>query len=87
MSKHIETRLREQLRAKGMSPDHAAATARKAMVKAGNVNQDGSLTDKGKARSKLGAAGRAKDRAARASGRKAGDYAYNQMNNTARLKK
>ena len=87
MSKHIETRLREQLRAKGMLPAHAAATARKTMIKAGNVTKDGTLTEKGRARSAMGAAGRAKDRAARATGRKPSDYTYNQMKNTARLKK
>ena len=87
MAKHIEQRLIEQLKAKGKSEGEARAIARAKMKQAGNVKSDGSLTAKGEARSKLGAAGRAKDRAAKASGKKASEYTYNQLNNTARLKK
>ena len=87
MSKPIEQRLREQLRKKGMSPEYAAATARKAMMKAGNVKPDGTMTKQGETRSQMGAAGRAKDRAAKAAGRSPQDYTYNQLANRARLKK
>lgn len=46
----------------------------------------GKLTAKGKARQALGAAGRAKDRAAKESGRKASAYKYNAKTNRATLK-
>lgn len=46
----------------------------------------GKLTSKGKARQALGAAGRAKDRAAKTSGRKTSDYKYNSKTNAATLK-
>ncbi len=87
MAKHIEKRLVEQLKAKGKSTGEAHAIARASMKKAGNVTSSGKLTEKGKRRSKMGAAGRAKDRAAKATGRKASQYTYNAQNNTARLKK
>lgn len=87
MPKHIEQRLREQLRDKGLSPAYAAAAARKKMREAGNVEKDNTLTAKGAERSRMGAAGRAKDRAAKATGRKPSEYTYNPMNNTARLKR
>lgn len=85
--KNIRTRLTEQLMAKGMPPVKANAVATKKMVEAGNITPSGALTEKGKKRSAMGAAGRAKDRAARASGHKASDYTYNQLTNRARLKK
>jgi hypothetical protein len=46
----------------------------------------GKLTSKGKARQALGADGRAKDRAAKQSGRKTSDYKYNKQTNRATLK-
>jgi len=87
MAKHIEKRLVEQLKAKGKPAGQAHAIARSAMKKAGNVTSSGKLTEKGKKRSKMGAAGRAKDRAAKQSGRSASAYKYNARNNTARLKR
>jgi len=86
MAKHIEKRLVEQLKAKGKPVGQAHAIARASMKKAGNVTSSGKLTEKGKKRSAMGAAGRAKDRAAKRTGRKASQYTYNARNNTARLK-
>jgi len=85
--KPITKRLVEQLKAKGMPEGKAHAVANKKMQAAGNITKSGKETKKGKKRTKMGAAGRAKDRAAKSSGKKASDYTYNQMNNTARLKK
>jgi hypothetical protein len=45
------------------------------------------LTDKGKKRQKMGAAGRAKDRAAQRSGRSTKEYVYSKKTNRATLKK
>jgi hypothetical protein len=87
VKKHIETRLIEQLKAKGFADGPARGLARKKMVEAGNVTKDGQLTDKGKERSAMGAAGRAKDRQARYTGRDAEDFTYNHLKNTARVKK
>lgn len=87
MPKILE-RLVGQLEAKGMPKSKAFAVATSSLQKRG-VLKPGSqeLTPKGKKRQEMGAAGRAKDRAAKRSGRKPSDYTYNQLNNTARLKK
>lgn len=55
--------------------------------KRGQLGNDGKLTAKGKQRQALGAAGRAKDRAAKASGNKASSYKYNPKTNRATIKK
>lgn len=87
MPKILE-RLVSQLRAKGMPESQAYAVATKQQQKAGNLKPGTQeLTAKGLKRQEMGAAGRAKDRAAKASGHKASEYTYNQMNNTARLKR
>lgn len=46
----------------------------------------GKLTAKGKKRQAMGAAGRAKDRASKASGRKTSEYNYSSKTNRATLK-
>lgn len=46
----------------------------------------GKLTAKGKKRQAMGASGRAKDRAAKASGRKTSEYNYSSKTNRATLK-
>lgn len=88
MPKLLE-RLVSQLKAKGMSESQAFAVATKSLQKAGDLKpgtQD--LTEKGAKRQAMGAAGRAKDRAAAKSGKhKPGEYKYNQLTNRARLKK
>ena len=86
MPKILE-RLVSQLEAKGKSKKLAYAIATSTLQKSGSLKPGTQeLTAKGKARSEMGAAGRAKDRYAKASGRKASDYTYNHLKNTARLK-
>lgn len=84
----IVKRLRSQLKAKGMNAGQAAAVANKTLQRSG-VLKGGSmtLTSKGKKRQKMGAAGRAKDRAATSSGRSTKDYVYSKKTNRATLKK
>lgn len=87
MPKLLE-RLVSQLENKGMAKNKAFAIATSSLQKSGNLKpgtQD--LTAKGKKREAMGAAGRAKDRAAKASGGKASDYTYNQLTNRARKAK
>lgn len=79
MPKIIE-RLKNQLAARGEKNPERMAYAignKEGLVKGRE------LTPKGKARQVLGAAGRAKDRAAKAGGGKASDYAYNKNTNRA----
>lgn len=87
MPKNIKKRLVEQLKAKGMSESKAHAVAHSQMRKSGNITKSGKLTAKGKKRSAMGAAGRAKDRAAKTSGKKPSQYKYNPRTNRATLKK
>jgi 3-oxoacyl-ACP reductase-like protein len=84
----IRDRLISQLKAKGMPAGKAAAVATKTLQKSGALKK-GSIepTKKGLVRTKMGAAGRAKDRAAKETGRSASDFKYNQLTNRARLKK
>jgi len=87
MPKILE-RLVSQLKAKGKSERSAYAIATSTLQKSGSLKPGSQeMTAKGRERSAMGAAGRAKDRAAKASAHKASDYKYNQLNNTARLKK
>lgn len=84
----IVKRLRSQLEAKGMNAGQAAAVANKTLQKSGVLKKGSmSLTDKGKKRQKMGAEGRAKDRAAKRSGRSTKDYVYSKKTNRATLKK
>lgn len=84
----ILERLVSQLQAKGMPRQKAYAVATSTLQKSGSLKKGSQeMTPKGKARSAMGAAGRAKDRAAKVSGHKSSDYKYNQLKNTARLKK
>lgn len=83
----ILERLINQLKDKGFDVGAATAIATKQQQKAGNLKKGShKLTKKGKKRQKMGAAGRAKDRAAKRSGRKASEYKYNPRNNQASLK-
>jgi hypothetical protein len=84
----ILKRLVGQLKAKGKSDKAAHAIAISALRKSGNLKKGSTEpTAKGKRRGKMTAGERAKDRAAKLSGRKTSEYKYNQRNNTARLKK
>ena len=80
---NIVARLVEQLMAKGMSRAAAQSIAMTQMRKHGNINASGELTAKGKERSNMTPAERAKDRAAKESGGTTSDYKYNPYNNTA----
>jgi len=85
----ILDRLVSQLEAKGMDKKKAFAIATSSLQRAGDLKKGSQeLTPKGEKRQAMGAAGRAKDRAAtRSKGHKAGEYKYNQLTSTARLKK
>jgi len=80
-------RLVDQLKAKGTPESSAWAIATKQQQKAGNLKPGSQeLTAKGAKRQAMGAEGRAKDRAAKASGGKPSDYNYNSKTNRARKK-
>ena len=82
----IKDRLVKQLKAKGVKNPHAVAT--KKLQEAGNMKKGtNKLTAKGKKRQAMGASGRAKSRAAKASGRKASEYKYSSKTNRATVKK
>lgn len=84
----ILKRLKFQLSNKGYSPEAASKIAIAGLQKSGNLKPGSTEpTKKGVVRGGMTAAERAKDRAAKESGRKPSDYKYNQLNNTARVKK
>jgi len=56
------------------------------LKKRGHLDSKGKLTAEGKKRQAMGRSGRAKSRAAKASGGKASDYKYSRKTNTARRK-
>lgn len=83
----ILDRLVSQLQRKGMPKSKAFAVATSSLQKAGDLKAGSqTLTAKGAKRQEMGAAGRAKDRAAKAADGKASDYKYNQMTNRATKK-
>jgi hypothetical protein len=83
----IFDRLVSQLKADGMPERMAYAVATKRLQKFGSLKPGThELTEKGKLRSAMGAAGRAKDRAARREGGSPSDYIYDSRTNTARKK-
>lgn len=84
MKTKLETRLTRQLAAKGVKG--AANMAEGLLKKRGHMDAGGNLTAEGKKRQALGNAGRAKDRAAKASGHRASEYSYNAKTNRAKLK-
>lgn len=79
------TRLARQLASRHVK--NAVGVAKSLLVKRGQMSSDGKLTSKGKKRQSLGNDGRAIDRAAKKSGRKASAYKYNSKTNRAILKK
>lgn len=79
----IAERLKRQLQAKG--EPNAESKAYAFLNKAG-VLHGNKLTAKGAKRQAMGAAGRAKDRAAKASGGNPNDYAYDKATNRATRK-
>jgi hypothetical protein len=85
MASRLETRLVRQLAARGTSD--AKGLARTLLIERGDAAPDGQLTAHGKSRQALGKEGRAKDRAAKVSGRPPEDYRYSARTNRATLKK
>jgi hypothetical protein len=84
---NILKRLVDHLTKNGMSPAMANATARKKLQEDGILKKGSDqLTAYGKKRQAMGPAGRAKSRAAKASGRKPGQYKYNAKTGRATLK-
>lgn len=79
------TRLARQLASRGVKGAKGMAAA--LLKKRGQMTSAGKLTSKGKKRQAMGNDGRAKDRAAKSSGRSAKDYNYNSKTNRATLKK
>lgn len=77
-------RLTRQLASKGVKGAKNMAVG--LLKKRGQMSDSGALTPSGKKRQALGADGRAKDRAAKASGKKASAFKYNKKTNRATLK-
>lgn len=80
----LQNRLSKQLAARGVKNSKGVATG--LLRKRGQMDASGHLNSEGKKRQKLGAAGRAKSRAAKAAGRKPNDYKYNKKTNRATVK-
>jgi len=78
------SRLTRQLSARHVK--NAPGVALSLLKKRGQADSKGKLTSKGKKRQALGAAGRAKDRATKYSGRSNKDYKYNSKTNRATIK-
>lgn len=84
----ILDRLVSQLKAKGKSKSAAFAIATSALQKSGNLKKGSTqATAKGKKRGNMTPGARAKDRAAKVSGRKTSEFNYNKRTNRATLKK
>ena len=60
--------------------------AKNILINRGDMNLDGSFTNKGQSRNKLTASERAIDRASKSSGNSPSDYTYNPTTNRATLK-
>ena len=87
MPQPILDRLTSQLKAKGMDTAKARAVAIATLQKSGVLHKGTTiLTDKGIHRQNMGAAGRAKDRAAKANGGRPDDYVYDSKTNIAHKK-
>lgn len=85
MPNALLNRLTRQLASSGNK--NAKSMAIGILKKRGDMKSDSTeLTAKGKKREDLGDAGRAKDRAAKASGHKASDFKYNSKTNGTKLK-
>lgn len=64
--------------------EDARELARNLLLDRGHLNPDGTLTAEGQIRSKMGASGRAIDRAVKAHGGRPSDYYYDALTNKAR---
>jgi len=83
-TKDLAKRLARQLAAKGNKNSKGMAIA--ILKSRGDMTADGKLTAHGKQRQALGAAGRAKSRAAKATGKPASAFTYNAKTNKAKEK-
>lgn len=81
----IENRLARQLASRGVKGARGMAIA--LLKKNGILNAKGGLTAKGRVRNAMSPAARAKDRAAKASGKSPSAYNYSSKTNRATLKK
>lgn len=88
MAEPIFDRLVSQLKAQGMGELKAKDVATMTPTRNGILDDDGNLTAKGRERQAMGPDGRAKDRAAKASGglHAPGDYRYDPATNRATVK-
>lgn len=84
MAESILKRLTNQLKSRGVK--NASGVATGLLEKRGQM-KNGKLTKEGQARQALGRAGRANDRAAKASGGSPTDYKYNPSTNRSTRKK
>ena len=84
-TKNLVERLTRQLAAKGNTGAKSMAIG--ILKKRGQLGADGELTKLGKERQSLGAAGRAKDRASKASGKAADSFTYDPKTNSTKLKR
>ena len=83
----ILERLVSQLERKNYSKASAYAIATSTLQRSGSLKKGSTeMTAKGRARTKMGAAGRAKDRSARYSGHKASEFGYSSKTNRATLR-
>lgn len=82
----IFNRLVSQLKAKGLPPAMAYATANKKLKEYGIKDKKGNLTAKGKKRNKMSAESRAKDREAKRQGKSVRNFTYSKKTNRATLK-
>jgi hypothetical protein len=88
VKRSIVERLTSQIQAQGKSKKDAQAIAVARLRNTGSLKKNGAgLTAKGKEKQALGAAGRAKQRAADKLNRKPSDFKYNPRTNRATLKK
>lgn len=85
MPQGLVDRLTSQLASKGMKDAQGEAIA--ILKRRGHLDNDGKLTTEGQKRQTMGPEGRAKDRAAKATGRSPAAYKYNPKTNTATLKR
>lgn len=88
VKRSIIERLTSQIQAQGKSKEDAQRIAAARLRNTGSIKKNGAgLTEKGKKRQALGAAGRAKQRSAEKMNRKPSDFKYNPKTNRATLKK
>lgn len=88
VKRSIVDRLTSQIMAQGKSLKDAKTIAASRLRNTGSLSKNGAgLTAKGKKQQSLGAAGRAKQRAAERGNHKPSDYKYNPRTNRATLKK